>query len=43
MPSSRSWAAVLPREIAAAEHRYQSIERQLKNKAIVPDTVMKPL
>jgi hypothetical protein len=30
------------RAIAAAEHRYQYIERQLKNKAVVPNTVTKP-
>lgn len=35
-------AATLPREIGAAEHRYQYIERQLKNKEIVPDIVIKP-
>jgi hypothetical protein len=35
-------AAGLPREIAAAEHRYQYIERQLKNAAIVPNAVIAP-
>lgn len=35
-------SAALPREIAAAEHRYQYIERQLKNDEIVPDVVIKP-
>ena len=35
-------AAGLPRDIAAAEHRYQYIERQLKNDEIVPDAVIKP-
>jgi hypothetical protein len=35
-------AAGLPREIATAEHRYQYIERHLKNPAIVPDAVIKP-
>lgn len=35
-------AAGLPREIAAAEHRYQYIERQLKNEEIVPDAVIRP-
>lgn len=35
-------AAALPRGIAAAEHRYQYIERQLKNGEIVPDVVIKP-
>lgn len=34
-------AAGLPREIAAVEHRYQYIERQLKNDEIVPDEVIK--
>lgn len=35
-------AAALPREIAAAEHRYQYIERHLKHEEIVPDTVITP-
>jgi hypothetical protein len=35
-------SAALPREIAAAEHRYQYIERQLKNDEVVPDVVIKP-
>jgi hypothetical protein len=35
-------AAALPREIGAAEHRYQYIVRQLKNDEIVPDAVIKP-
>jgi len=32
----------LPREIGAAEHRYQYIVRQLQNEEIVPDKVIKP-
>ena len=35
-------SAALPREIAAAEHRYQYIERHLKNEKIVPDAVIRP-
>jgi len=35
-------AAALPREIGAADHRYQYIERQLKNEAIDADAVIKP-
>jgi len=35
-------AAALPREIGSADHRYQYIERQLKNEAIDVDEVIKP-
>jgi hypothetical protein len=35
-------AAALPREIGAAEHRYQYIERQLKNDEIESGAVIKP-
>ena len=35
-------AAALPREIGAADHRYQYIERQLKNETIDADAVIKP-
>ena len=35
-------AAALPREIGAADHHYQYIERQLKNEAIDADAVIKP-
>lgn len=35
-------AAALPREIGAADHRYQYIERQLKNEAIDADAVIEP-
>lgn len=31
-------AAALPRDIGAADHRYQYIERQLKNREIDADT-----
>ena len=34
-------AAALPREIGAADHRYQYIERQLKNREIGADAVIK--
>lgn len=34
-------AAALPREIGAADHRYQYIERQLKNQEIDADAVIK--
>ena len=33
-------AAALPREIGAADHRYQYIERQLKNPNIDADVVI---
>ena len=35
-------AAALPREIGAADHRYQYIERQLKNEAIDAGVTIKP-
>jgi hypothetical protein len=35
-------AAALPREIGSADHRYQYIERQLKNEAINADAVIQP-
>lgn len=35
-------AAALPREIGAADHRYQYIERQLKNEEIDANGVIKP-
>ena len=35
-------AAALPREIGAADHRYQYIERQLKNREIDADAVIEP-
>jgi len=35
-------AAALPREIGAADHRYQYIERQLKNEAIDAGVMIKP-
>ena len=34
-------AAALPRDIGAADHRYQYIERQLKNREIGADAVIK--
>src|SRR5208283_3080971 len=35
-------ASALPREIGSADHRYQYIERQLKNEAIDADEVIRP-
>jgi hypothetical protein len=40
--SETALAAALPREIGTADHRYQYIERQLKNEEIDANAVIKP-